>query len=53
MDILKHLKGLWYSFVWALEMKRKVYQDMALFGHINPDSIKDIDKFLQSRGVIS
>ena len=46
------LKGFYHSWIWALEMKRRVYQDMAVFGRINPVSIKDIDKFLRDRGVI-
>ena len=49
---MKHIIGLYHSWLWALEMKRRVYQDMAVFGRINPLSIKDIDKFLRDRGVI-
>ena len=49
---MKHIIGLYHSWLWALEMKRRVYQDMAVFGRINPMSIKDIDKFLRERGVI-
>lgn len=45
------LKSIYHSWIWALEMKRRVCHDMAVFGHINPGSIKDIDKFLRERGV--
>ena len=49
---MKHIIGLYHSWIWALAMKRRVYQDMAVFGRIDPLSIKDIDKFLRDRGVI-
>jgi hypothetical protein len=49
---MNYLQGLWHSWLWALEMKHKVNQDMIIFGHIRPDSIKDIDKYIRDRGVI-
>lgn len=48
---MKYIKGLWHSWLWALEMKRRVNHDLAIFGRINPESIKDIDKFLKQQKV--
>ncbi len=49
---MKYLKGLWHSVVWALEMKRRTYHDMAVMGRINPESITDIDKFLREKKLV-
>lgn len=50
MDIMKHLRGLWASWCWALDQNRRVQFEQSVFGRVEPDTIKDIDKFLQARG---
>ena len=49
---MKYLKGLWHSVVWAIEMKRRTYHDIAVMGRINPESITDIDKFLREKKLV-
>jgi hypothetical protein len=52
MDILKHLRGIWASWCWALDQSRRSQFEQAVFGKIDPSTITDIDKFLRSRGVL-
>ena len=49
---MKYLKALWHSVVWAIEMKRRTYHDIAVMGRINPESITDIDKFLREKKLV-
>ena len=50
MDIMKHIRGLWASWCWALDQTRRTQFEQAVFGRVDPTTIKDIDKFLQARG---
>ena len=52
MDIMKHLHGLWTSWCWALDQSRRAQFEQAVFGRVDPATVKDIDKFLQGRGVM-
>ena len=49
---MKYLKGFWHSLIWAIEIKRRTYHDIAVLGSINPESITDIDKFLREKRLI-
>lgn len=49
---MKHLIAFYHSWLWALQMNRKVSQDLSIFGRIDPRTVKDIDKFLRQRGEI-
>jgi hypothetical protein len=52
MDIMKHLKGFWHSLCWAIDQSRRIQFEQAVFGRVDPVTIKDIDKFMRSRGVL-